>query len=132
MRGHLDWDSAGGAEVATLNRDLAAAIREWMAPLVERNEIRSASMVVLSAIVTGPAHALAQRWLAGQIRGPLTAFVDELADAAWAGLRGKPARRRAAMRAAPDRGRLTLELVSGDGVVVARGEGTAELHAVEP
>ena len=67
MRGHLDWDSPGGAEVGELNRRIAAAIREWMAPPMEKGEIRPRSMLVISAIVTGPAHAIAQRWLAGQL-----------------------------------------------------------------
>ena len=29
-RGHLDWDTAAGAELAALNRDLAAGFRRWM------------------------------------------------------------------------------------------------------
>ncbi len=33
-RGHLDWDTPAGAELAARNRDLAAAFRQWMAPLV--------------------------------------------------------------------------------------------------
>ena len=127
MRGHLDWDSAGGSEVEKLNRKMATAIREWMAPLAEKGEIRPRSMLVVSAIVTGPAHAIAQRWLAGQLDSPPTAFVDELADAAWAGLRGKPApgRPRPAMPA--ESGRLALELVAGDGTVLAQGQATARL-----
>jgi AcrR family transcriptional regulator len=126
MRGHLDWDSRGGSEVEELNRRIAAAIREWMAPLIERGEIRPRSMLVISAIVTGPSHAIAQRWLAGQLTSPPTAFVDELADAAWAGLRGKPAPSRADAMPA-DRGRLALELIADDGTVLAQGEATARL-----
>jgi AcrR family transcriptional regulator len=127
MRGHLDWDSAGGSEVEELNRRIAAAIREWMAPPIERGEIRPRSMLVISAIVTGPAHAIAQRWLAGQLESPPTAFVDELADAAWAGLSGKPARGRGERVTPADRGRLSLELVADDGTVIAQGEATARL-----
>jgi AcrR family transcriptional regulator len=126
LRGHLDWDSSGGAELAALNRELAAAYREWMAPLVERGEIRQTSMLVITALVSGPAHAIARRWLAGQVHSPLTAFADELADAAWAGLRGSQVRARPA-REVPRRGRVTLELLAGDGSVVARGQVTAEL-----
>lgn len=127
MRGHLDWDSQGGSEVEELNRRVATAIREWMAPLIERGEIRPRSMLVISAIVTGPAHAIAQRWLAGQLDRAPTTFVDELADAAWAGLRGKPAPGRAAAAAPPDRGRLALELIADDGTVLAQGQATARL-----
>jgi AcrR family transcriptional regulator len=127
MRGHLDWDSEGGSEVAELNRRIAAAIREWMAPLIEKGEIRPRSMLVISAIVTGPAHAIAQRWLAGQLDAAPTAFVDELAEAAWAGLRGKPSPGRTEPVMPPDRGRLALELIAGDGTVLAHGEATAQL-----
>jgi AcrR family transcriptional regulator len=127
MRGHLDWDSQGGAEVEELNRSIAAAIREWMAPLIEKGEIRPRSMLVISAIVTGPAHAIAQRWLAGQLDSSPTTFVDELADAAWAGLRGKPAPGRAGPTVPADRGRLALELVAEDGTVLAQGQATARL-----
>jgi AcrR family transcriptional regulator len=138
MRGHLDWDSPAGAEVAALNRDVAVAFREWMAPLVDRGEIRTTSMLVISAIVNGPAHALARRWLDGGIKGTLTAFVDELADAAWAGLRGKPVPARAAERVPrgsrttlePRTGRVTLELVTEDGSVLAQGHATTELVPV--
>jgi AcrR family transcriptional regulator len=131
LRGHLGWDSPGGAEVETLNRELAAAFRQWMAPLADSGEIRPASMLVVSAIVSGPAHAIAQRWLAGQLTAPLTAFVDELADAAWAGLRGTQVPARPA-RQVPACGRLTLELVSDDGTVIARGQATTQLVPPQP
>ncbi len=127
-RGDLDWDSPAGAEVATLNRELADAFRSWVAPLVERGQARPLPMLVVSAIVSGPAHAIARRWLSGQLDRPLSDFLDELANAAWAGLRGKPVAPRRAPRAVADRGRLTLELVSEDGSVLARGRVTTELH----
>jgi hypothetical protein len=112
--------------VTALNRDLAAAVREWTAPLVESGEIRATSMLMITALVSGPAHPIARRWLSGQIQSPLAAFTDELADAAWAGLRGTKVQARPGGRSA-QRGRLTLELVSEDGSVVARGQATAEL-----
>jgi AcrR family transcriptional regulator len=127
MRGHLDWDSPAGSRVVARGRDLAAAFRDWMAPLIERGEIRIRSLSLIIAVVTGPAHAIARRWLAGQLEGPLTAVADDLADAAWAGLRGKPLPARAIRNERPRRGRVTLELVSGDGTVVARGEASADL-----
>jgi AcrR family transcriptional regulator len=129
MRGHLDWDSPGGAQVSELNRRVAAEIRDWIAPFVERGELRPSSVLVQSAIVTGPAHAIAQRWLAGQLDSKPTAYVDELTDAAWAGLRGKPARARTDTRV-PERGNVALELVSGDGIVVARGKAAARFVPV--
>jgi AcrR family transcriptional regulator len=127
MRGHLDWDSQGGSEVEALNRAIAAAIREWMAPAIEQGEIRQRSMLVISAIVTGPAHAIAQRWLAGQLDRAPTSYVEELTDAAWAGLRGKPVRGRAPGAGRPDRGRLAVELIADDGTVLAQGQATARL-----
>jgi AcrR family transcriptional regulator len=127
MRGHLDWDSPGGSEVADLNREIAAAIREWMAPLIEKGEVRPSSMLMITAIVTGPAHAIAQRWLAGHLDRRPTVFVDELADAAWAGLRGKPAPGRAERSVPADSGRLALELIADDGTVLAQGQAIARL-----
>ena len=127
MRGHLDWDSPGGAEVAALNRDLAAALRRWMAPLVESGEIRATSIPMISAIVGAPAHAIARLWLAGQLEPPLTSFTDELADAAWAGLRGTRVRARADLATRARRGRVKIELVGDDGSVIAHGQATAQL-----
>src|SRR5215472_8359566 len=149
-RGHLDWNSPAGAELAALNRDLAAAFREWMAPLVRTGEVRPGPMLLISAVVSGPAHAVAQRWLAGQVKRPLTSFIDDLTDAACAGLRGSaapdaaaggapasgtpadgtpadgtPARERAPP--VPARSRVTLELLADDGSVLARGQASAQL-----
>jgi AcrR family transcriptional regulator len=125
-RGHLDWDTPGGARIADLNRELAGAYRKWLAPFVERGEIRARSMTIASAIVSGPAHSIAQRWLAGQINAPLDSFYDELADAAWAGLRGKPAPATAAPPQEALHGRVKLELLAGDGTVLAQAHSTAE------
>jgi AcrR family transcriptional regulator len=86
QRGHLDFDSPGGAAVDALNRDLATVSRPWVAPLIERGELRPVSMLLVSAIVTGPAHAIARRWLAGQTDVPLSDYADELALAACAAL----------------------------------------------
>lgn len=142
-RGHLDWDTTAGAELAARNRDLAAAFRQWMAPLVANGEIRPRPMLLTTAIVSGPAHSIAQRWLAGHLDRPLTSFLDELTTAACAGLSGTPASAgpagtagdsQAAEAAAPDprrpvpaRGRVTLELLADDGSVVGRGQATAPL-----
>ncbi|HEY4025681.1 MAG TPA: TetR/AcrR family transcriptional regulator [Candidatus Dormibacteraeota bacterium] len=127
LRGHLDWDSQGGRELAGRNRELAGAFRAWMAPLVESGEIRPTSMLTITAIVSGPAHAIARRWLAGQVRAPLTAFADELADAAWAGLRGARVPVRAAARPAAQQCRVTVEIMGDDGSVAASAEAIAQL-----
>ena len=159
-RGHLDWNSPAGAELAALNRDLAAAFKEWMAPLVRSGEVRPGPMLLISAVVSGPAHAIAQRWLAGQVKRPLTSFIDDLADAAIAGLRATPTSGPPASAApaggapasgtpadgnpadgtpvsaeparepvppVPARSRVTLELLTDDGSVVARSQASAQL-----
>ncbi len=127
MRGHLEWDSPAGAELVELNRSLASAYRDWMAPLVEAGEIRPMSMLMLTAIVTGPAHAIARRWLAGHLSSPLHAYLAELTDAACAALTGKPAASRHRPHSCPHHGRIRLELLADDGSVIADGEATAEL-----
>jgi AcrR family transcriptional regulator len=127
QRGHLDFDTEGGAAVDALNRELAAEFRRWMAPLAD--QIRPASMLMVTAIVSGPAHALARRWLAGQLKGTLTAYADELADAACAGLSGTPRRRVDGSTGPPagSHGRVTLEILDAGGVVTGRGEATVQL-----
>jgi AcrR family transcriptional regulator len=127
MRGHLDWESPASAELATLNRDLESAFREWMAPLVERGEIRPTSMLVITALVNGPAHALARRWLAGQIASPPRTYADELTDAACAALRGTRVRAAKSQPPVAQQGHVTLELLSDDGRILSRGRATAEL-----
>src|ERR1700722_7011340 len=129
MRGHLDWDSEQGARLAELNRGLGEAYREWMAPLVESGRVRPMSMLVLTAIVTGPVHAIARRWLSGGLERPLASYLDELADAACAAVTGKPASTPAARRMPPAHsGRMTLQLLSEDGTMIAEGEATAQLQ----
>lgn len=127
MRGHLDWESPASAELAALNSDLAGAYGEWMEPLVSSGEVRPTSMLVLSAIVNGPAHAIARRWLAGQIDRSPVDYAEELADAACAALRGTRVRARRAPAMPRQSAHLTLQLVSDDGQVLAEGRATAEL-----
>jgi AcrR family transcriptional regulator len=128
-RGHLDWESPGGEAVETMNRELAAAFRGWLEPLVASGEVRPRSMLLVTAIVSGPAHSIAQRWLAGQLAQAPSEFVDELSAAAWAGLRGTPPPRAHAPRERSAYGRVTLELLSSEGRVLAEGRATAELAA---
>lgn len=127
MRGHLDWESPAGAQLDELNRDLATAFRDWISPLIDSGEIRPASMLVITAIVNGPAHAIARRWLAAQVEAPPLSFAAELVDAACAALGGTRVRKRRARPVAAQRGRVTLELICDDGSVLARGCATAEL-----
>lgn len=127
MRGHLDWDSPQGERLQKLNRDLADAYRDWMAPLIESGRVRRMSMLVLTAVVTGPVHAISRRWLAGQLQAPLVSYLDELADAACAAVTGKPGEARRAANEPPHTGRVTVQLLSADGTVIAEGEATAQL-----
>jgi hypothetical protein len=82
-------------------------------------------MLVLTAIVTGPTHAIARRWLARRLTSPLHTYRDELADAATAALSGTPSKGRRP-RSPARRGRLMLELISDKGAIIGRGEATAE------
>jgi AcrR family transcriptional regulator len=133
QRGHLDFGSPGGAELDALNRDLAAAFRRWLEPVMTAGEIRPTSMLMISAIVGGPAHAIARRWLAGQLDRPLAAYTDELAAAACAGLSGDPpaARGQSGAPAPADAasGQITIELRGPDGEVTRRGAATVLLAA---
>lgn len=70
-QGHLDWSTAVGAELRGLNRDLSAAYRKWLGRFISAGQVRDLDMTIVVAVVTGPTHAIAQRWLAGQVRGPL-------------------------------------------------------------
>ncbi len=126
-RGTLDMDSPGSAELEEMNRKLATSYEAWLAPLVERGQVRPTSLLVLNAIVTGPTHSIARRWLAGRVTTPLHAYVDELAGAACAALSGTPARARHAAPAPARHGRIRLELVSDDGGLIGEGEATAEI-----
>ena len=127
MRGHLDWDSPAGAELVELNRNLAQAYRDWMAPLLDSGEIRLMSMLMMTAIVTGPVHAIARRSLNGQLGSPLSAYRDELVDAACAALSRTPAGSRSRPNSLARHGRIRLELVGDDGIVIAEGQATVEL-----
>jgi AcrR family transcriptional regulator len=126
-RGTLDWDSPGQAQLDQLNRKLADAYRQWMAPLEEAGKIRPMPMLVINAVVAGPTHAIARRWLAGQTRQPLHSYTDQLADAATAALTGTPAAARRQRHTEPRHGRVRLQLVSGDGSIIAEGDATIEL-----
>jgi AcrR family transcriptional regulator len=126
-RGTLDVDSAGSAELEEMNRQLAVAYQAWLAPLIERGRVRPTSMLVLNAIITGPTHSIARRWLAGRVTAPLHAYVDELADAACAALSGTPARARHTAPPLASHGRVRLELVSDDGELIGCGQATAEI-----
>jgi hypothetical protein len=112
----------------TLNEDLATAYRERLGAFVAEGTAHGLPMVVTVAIVTGPAHTIAQRWLSGQLRAPLVSYADALVDAAVAGLSGIPTPRRRRVMMPPVNGRVHIQLLGDDGVVVAEGQGIAEVR----
>jgi AcrR family transcriptional regulator len=98
-RGRPDWQPAHGAEVRKLNRTTAVHVRDWMTPLVRSGVIRNLPLTALAALINGPAHFVARRWLSGLATARPTSFTDVLADAAWAAIaphrtRPSPAPRR--------------------------------------
>jgi AcrR family transcriptional regulator len=131
-RGNLDWTSPAGAEVDRLNRKLADAYRAWMAPFVDAGQVRPMPMMVLTAVVAGPTHAIARRWLAGQAKKPLHSYQAQLTDAATAAVSGTPAPARRPPQPEPRHGRLRLQLTSRDGSIIAEGEATVELLPSPP
>jgi AcrR family transcriptional regulator len=131
-RGNLDWTSPAGAEVEKLNRKLSDAYRAWMAPFVEVGHIRPMPMLVLTAVVAGPTHAIARRWLAGRAAGPLRSYRAHLTDAATAALSGTPAPSRRPRPAEPRHGQVRLRLTTEGGGLISEGEATVELLPVKP
>ncbi len=116
-RGRPGWEPVQGEAVGQLNRDVTQRIRAWLDPFIERGEVRPVSTTVLAACVFGPAHYVAQRWLAGMVKAPPTSFAAELGDAACAALlAGTPP-----LRAALPAPTLRIETIATlDGRVVAR------------
>jgi AcrR family transcriptional regulator len=125
-RGHLDWTTDAGGQLQDLNRDLTGAYRDWLAPLVGRGDAKDLPMVLVVAIVTGPVHAIAQRWLAAQVPGSLLHYADDLIDAAVAGMSGVPTKR-SRRHPQPAQGRVRIQLIGSEGEVVAEGDAVAEL-----
>jgi AcrR family transcriptional regulator len=99
-RGHLRWvernperarfllqggaaRAAAGEELKELNRELSAALAEWVG---SRPEIRPLPREAFYAVVIGPAQELSRHWLAGRV-GSLRRLETELAEAAWRAVR---------------------------------------------
>jgi hypothetical protein len=94
--------------------------------LVASGEIRPRPMLLTTAIVSGPAHSIAQRWLAGHLDRPLVSLLDELTTAACAGLSGAAAAGpQATARPAAARARVTFDVLGEDGTVLAHGQASA-------
>jgi len=72
-----------GDELKALNRDLAAAVGDW---IEEQAAIRPLRFEIFYAIVFGPAQELTRSWLGGRIES-LRRFEEDLAGAAWRAVR---------------------------------------------
>jgi AcrR family transcriptional regulator len=100
VRGHLRWvernperarfmlqgaaaRAAAGDELKALNRDLSAALADWVE---RRPQIRPLPREVFYAVVIGPVQELSRHWLAGRVRS-LRKLEDELTEAAWRAVR---------------------------------------------
>ncbi len=129
-RGHLDWTTDAGGQLQDLNRDLTDAYRDWLAPLVGRGQAKDLPMALVVAIVTGPVHAIAQRWLAGQLPGSLLDYADDLIEAAVAGMSGIPTSR-PRRRPQPVQGRVRIQLFGSEGTIIAEGDAVAEFIPVK-
>ncbi len=66
-----------------LNRRFFGAVQRWVAPLVEKGELRDLSPEVLTALWIGPSQELARHWLAGRTRVNPADAAPMLAEAAW-------------------------------------------------
>ncbi len=97
-----------------------------MAPFVEAGHIRPMPMLVLTAVVAGPTHAIARRWLAGQLTGSLHSYQAHLTDAATAALS------RRSRLAEPRHGQVRLRLTTEGGGLISEGEATVERLPVKP
>ncbi|MFC8527295.1 TetR/AcrR family transcriptional regulator [Nocardia sp. NPDC057227] len=124
-QGRLNPASDAGTRLREMNAEVGAAYREWLAPFIGSGAARELSMPVLVAVVTGPAHAIAQQWLAGQLAGSALSFAEELAAAAIASLSTEPAPPKQALR--PVTARIRIELRDADGSVTGTATTTTVL-----
>lgn len=131
-RGQLDWSPEAAEELARLNGQLVQEYRALLAPFRERGELRPLSTSLLGAIVGGPAHQVAQRWLRSDRAKPLTSWAEELSYAAWAAVvdpaalaGGTTPENASTSRGAPRPARVRIELLDDDGRSL--GETEAEL-----
>lgn len=126
-RGQLDWSPEAEADLIQLNKKLVEAYRTWLTPFRERGELRPLSTTLLGAIVGGPTHQIAQRWLRGSRSKPLVEFAPELSHAAWAAvvepsvLAGDAAAHPGPPRAATP-ARVRIQLLDEDGRALSETE----------
>lgn len=132
-RGQLDWSEAASESLRELNSKMLAAYKRWLAPMVASGELREQSSMLFISIVAGPSHYVAQQWLRGDRKRPLTDYADELAHAAWAGvatpeaLTGASREQPRSAAARPVSARVHVELLDDAGRVVASHDGVSDL-----
>jgi hypothetical protein len=74
--------------MARLNRRLFAEAGALLEPLFERGELRRLPLDLFNAVLIGPSQEFARHWLAGRTRTSIKTAQHELAEAAWAALKG--------------------------------------------
>ena len=70
-------------EIAVFKGAFYAEIFAWMQPFIAAGEIIALPPWAYDAIMMGPAHEFARRWLGGQRELPMSAAREIIADAIW-------------------------------------------------
>ncbi|MFI7530244.1 TetR/AcrR family transcriptional regulator [Nocardia salmonicida] len=120
-QGRLDQGTEAGSRLRAMNEDVDATFRKWLAPFLARGEVHDLPTAVVVAIVNGPAHSIAQQWLADQLPGPIIDYAEVLTDAAVAGLTGAPVAE-TPRRSRVFAGRVRVQIIDESGDVVGEGE----------
>jgi AcrR family transcriptional regulator len=75
--------------MAQLNRRLFAEAGALLDPMFESGHLRRLPLDLFNAVLIGPSQEFARHWLAGRTRTSIKTAERELAEAAWAALRGE-------------------------------------------
>jgi AcrR family transcriptional regulator len=75
--------------MAQLNRRLFAEGGALLEPLFEGGALRRLPLDLFNSVLIGPSQEFARHWLAGRTRTSIKTAERELAEAAWAALRGE-------------------------------------------
>ena len=77
-------------EIAVFKGAFYAEIFAWMQPFIAAGEIVVLPPWAYDAILMGPAHEFARRWLGGQRELPMAAAREIIADAIWRSVQPSP------------------------------------------
>lgn len=83
---HAGFINEADDELVAMNRELEEITTAWVAKQVESGALPKIDMVILSAIVIGPARYFARRWLDKQTRTSVEEAKILLSTSAWHGL----------------------------------------------